>query len=585
MRIGTVGADQIGIMIVRSVLSTAFLLGIAFFAADAASIGPTQNGSARCGGDNGGLTLAPGFCASIFADKLGHVRHMIVAADGTLYANTWSGDYYPGAPPPAGGYLLALRDTKNAGKADFIRRFGNTPKNGGKGGTGIYLYNGDLYAEEGQQILRYVLPVGTAVPAGKPQVVVTGLPITGDHPMHPFIIDRKGNLFVDLGTETNSCQKANRIPKSPGINPCIEKLTRGGTWRFDANGTNQMFSPSQRYASGIRNGEGYAFDKAGDLFVTQHGRDQLFQNWPAFYNANQSAELPAEELLLLKRGADYGWPECYFDQLQGKLVLAPEYGGDGGKTVGVCAKRTPPVAAFPGHWGPDDLAIYRGSKFPFGYRDGAFIAFHGSWNRAPRPQAGYTIVFQPLKDGKAAGHYVVFANGFAGGHIDPDEAAFRPAGLAEAPDGSLYVSDDIHGRIWKITYKGSGNDAVANAPEVTILATTDRSTVPLPVPPGATADQVALGKSIFHGGIEDGTCSGCHGVNAGGSQQGPPLNKGSWLWSDGSLAGLTKTIREGVPHPKKYQGVMPPLGGAPLSSSDLSAVAAYVWAVGHANKQ
>jgi mono/diheme cytochrome c family protein len=218
------------------------------------------------------------------------------------------------------------------------------------------------------------------------------------------------------------------------------------------------------------------------------------------------------------------------------------------------------------------LVIYQGSQFPVDYRNGAFIAFHGSWNRAPRPQSGYNIVFQPLKDGKAAGHYVIFANGFAGGRIDPDEAAFRPAGLAEAPDGSLYVSDDIHGRIWKINYKGNGSDVVANAPEEAVLAAVDRNTAPLPVPPGATEDQVALGKSIFHGGIDDGTCSGCHGVDAAGSTQGPPLNKGSWLWSDGSLAGLTTTIRRGVSHPKKYQGAMPPLGGAPLSPSDLTAV-------------
>ena len=85
----------------------------------------------------------------------------------------------------------------------------------------------------------------------------------------------------------------------------------------------------------------------------------------------------------LVQGADYGWPECYFDQFQGKLVLAPEYGGDG-KTVGLCATRTGPVAAFPGHWAPNDLAIYLGDKFPAGYRGGAFIAFEGSWNRAPR---------------------------------------------------------------------------------------------------------------------------------------------------------------------------------------------------------
>jgi hypothetical protein len=223
--------------------------------------------------------------------------------------------------------------------------------------------------------------------------------------------------------------------------------------------------------TGLRNGEGFAFDDAGRLFATQHGRDQLFQSWPRFYTAAQSAELPAEELVQLIPNADYGWPECYYDQQQNKLVLAPEYGGDGGKTVGICAQRQAPVAAFPRHWAPNDLAIYHGTSFPAAYRGGAFIAFHGSWNRAPDPQGGYNVVFQPLADGKASGPFVVFADGFAGAYKDPGRAAFRPTGLAEGPDGALYVSDDVHGRIWRITYNGDGSDKVAPAPALTIAAT------------------------------------------------------------------------------------------------------------------
>jgi mono/diheme cytochrome c family protein len=307
--------------------------------------------------------------------------------------------------------------------------------------------------------------------------------------------------------------------------------------------------------------------------------------------------LPAEELLLLTAGADYGWPECYYDQHQKKLVLAPEYGGDGGKTVGLCAQRQGPVAAFPGHWAPNDLAIYHGDKFPSGYRGGAFIAFHGSWNRAPLPQEGYNVVFQPLAAGKASGPFVVFADGFAGAHKDPGQAAFRPTGLAEAPDGALYVADDVHGRIWRITYNGDGSDKVASAPAPIVAADASpsalppegihpdagRSTRPLPTPPGATPAEVAMGDRIFHGEASDGTCSGCHGPDAGGTPQGPPLNRDHWLWGDGSLAALTATIEHGVPHPKEYQGVMPPLGGSPLSEEGLAAVSAYVWAIGHAS--
>ena len=589
------GRRGAGLFVVPSIAVLAAIVGtIATLGTGRSNVPAKQT---ACPSDNGGITLSPGFCATIFADNLGHVRHMVAAPDGTLYANTWSGRYFPNSPPPAGGFLIALKDTTGEGHADVVQRFGVTVEAGGTGGSGIALYDGALFAEENGRILRYPLAAGTALPIGPPAVVLSGLPLTGDHPMHPFVIDPKGRLFVDLGTATNSCQLENRIPNSPGHSPCTEKETRGGTWLYDANKTGQVFSPQQRFESGLRNGEGFAFDDAGRLFATMHGRDQLFQNWPRFYNAEQSANLPAEELVRLMPGADYGWPECYYDQLQNKLVLAPEYGGDG-KTVGVCAQRRAPVAAFPGHWAPNDLAIYHATKFPAGYRGGAFIAFHGSWNRAPEPQGGYNVVFQPLADGNASGPFVVFADGFAGAYKDPGRAAFRPTGLAEAPDGALYVSDDVHGRIWRITYNGDGSDKVAAAPAPAVVAIepglatppegthpdAGRSTPALPTPPGATADQVALGNRIFHGEASDGTCSGCHGSDGGGSTVGPPLNSGHWLWSDGSLPALTSTIESGVAHPKQYQGVMPPLGGAPLSPSDVAAVSAYVWALGHAEK-
>ena len=548
--------------------------------------------------EDAGITLSPGFCATVFADNLGHVRHMVVAPDGVLYVNTWSGRYYHFDKPPPGGFLLALKDTKGAGRADFVQRFGPGVPEGAAGGTGIALYKGALYAELNDRIVRYKLQRGQAVPKGQPDVVVSGLPVTGDHPMHPFVIDDKGDLFVDLGSATNSCQSQNRMPNVPGAQPCTELETRAGIWRYDASKTGQQFSPAQRFVTGLRNGEGMGFDASGRMYGTMHGRDQLSQNWSRLYTVQQGADEPAEELVILTQGADFGWPECYFDGEQKKLVLAPEYGGDGGKAVGVCAQKQAPVASFPGHWAPNALLIYNGTAFPKPYQGGAFIAFHGSWNRTPLPQEGYNVVFQPLADGKASGPFVVFADGFAGAYKDPGRAAFRPTGLAEGPNGELYISDDVHGRIWRITYNGDGSDKVAAAPAPAVVAAepglatppegthpdAGRSTPPLPTPPGATADQVALGNRIFHGEASDGTCSGCHGSDGGGSTVGPALNSGHWLWGDGSLSALTATIENGVAHPKQYQGVMPPLGGAPLSPRDVAAVAAYVWAIGHAGE-
>jgi glucose/arabinose dehydrogenase/mono/diheme cytochrome c family protein len=555
-------------------------------------------GPASCPGDTAGIKLPSGFCATVFADNLGHVRHMVVAPNGALYLNTWSGSYYH-STPPRGGFLVALKDDKGDGKADVVQRFGPGVAQGSAGGTGIGFYNGALYAEQNDKIIRYALPADSLVPKAPPQVVVSGLPLSGDHPMHPFVIDKQGHLYVDLGSATNSCQSENRMPNSAGRQPCKELQTRGGTWMYDASKTDQRFSPAERYVTGLRNGEGFGFDSSGRLFATMHGRDQLSQNWPRLYTPQQSARQPAEELVVEHQGADYGWPECYYDRFQKKLVLAPEYGGDGGKAVGVCAQKTAPIAGFPGHWAPNDLLIYAGTAFPAAYQGGAFIAFHGSWNRAPEPQGGYNVVFQPLKDGKSAGDFVVFADGFAGAIREPGRAKYRPTGLAQGPDGALYISDDVHGRIWRVTYHGPANATVAAAPAAAAGTGSGEPGPPegihpgagraadlgaLPVPSGATAQELALGDRIYHGEAAGGTCSGCHGSDGRGGPQAPSLVSGHYLLADGSFPSIKQIVADGVPHPRGYEVPMPPKGGAPLTDTDVNAVAAYAWAIGHAKQ-
>ena len=560
--------------------------------------------AAACPGDDSGLKLPAGFCATIFADGIGHARHLAVAPNGVVYVNTWSGRYYGNDTPHAGGFLVALQDTTGRGKADVSRRFGETVQSGGAGGTGIGLYKGSLFAEINDKIVRYALPAGALVPQGPAVPIVTGLPLGGDHPMHPFVIDSDGSLYIDVATATNACQVQNRTPKSTGIDPCIELETRGGIWRYDANKANQIFSPAGRFATGIRNAEGFAIDAAGHIFVTQHGRDQLHANWPALYKPEEEATLPAEELLLLRRGGDYGWPECYYDGLQEKLVLAPEYGGDGGKTAGPCAVKSAPIAAFPAHWAPNAMVLYDKQQFPAHYRHGVFIAFHGSWDRAPYPQGGYNVVFQALAGDRALGRCEVFADGFAGALESPGQAEHRPSGLAVGPDGALFVSDDVRGRIYRIVYRGGTGTAggaaeyracpSALAPAGQISADDAKppegthpdagaadDTANLPVPAGATREMLALGDRIFHGQVGGATCTGCHGANAKGTPLGPDLTDTHWLWGDGSYAAISKTITAGVPQPKQYRSPMPPMGGAQLSADQVSAVAAYIWGLSH----
>jgi len=560
---------------------------------------PAGGKSQGCANDDSVLKLPAGFCATVFADGIGHARHMVVAPSGVLYVNTRSGRYYGNDTPPAGGFLVALQDTHGAGKADVIERFGETVQNGGAGGTGIGLYKGSIYAEINDRIVRYSLRAGSIVPSGSADTIVSGLPLGGDHPMHPFIIDAEGLMYVDVATATNSCQLKNRILQSPGAKPCTELETRGGVWRYDANKTNQTFSPAERFATGIRNAEGFAIDSSGGVFVTQHGRDQLHANWPDLYKPDQEATLPSEELLFLKAKGDYGWPECYHDPFVQKLVLAPEYGGDG-HTIGVCGNKIGPVAAYPAHWAPNAMVRYDQRQFPARYREGVFIAFHGSWDRAPYPQGGYNVIFQALSADGASGQCEVFADGFAGAVKSPSKAAHRPSGLAVGPDGALYVSDDARGRIYRIVYRGGSEGGAANVtacPSATgpagspveAAAKPPEGTHPnagataasLPVPEGASREMVVVGERIYRGQVGGAACSGCHGEAGEGSPLGPSLTSKKWLWSDGSYAGIKKTITEGVSQPKQYRSPMPPMGGAQLTPEQVSAVAAYVWGLSH----
>jgi len=220
----------------RAARAAAASLGAAILAA--ASVGlavqaqpNAASAPAACPGDNGGVTLSPGFCATVFADNLGHIRHMAAGPNGVIYVNTWSGVYFPG-PVPQDGFLLALQDTRGDGRANVVARFGETAADGSAGGSGVAVYQGYVYAEVNDKIVRFRLAPGSTIPTGKPEVVVSGLPLGGDHPMHPFVIDAKGQIFVDVASASNACQDKNRQPGVPGASPCVELNTRGGIWHM-----------------------------------------------------------------------------------------------------------------------------------------------------------------------------------------------------------------------------------------------------------------------------------------------------------------------------------------------------------------
>jgi glucose/arabinose dehydrogenase len=245
-----------------------------------------------------------------------------------------------------------------------------------------------------------------------------------------------------------------RAKGSPGQDPCPILEKAGGIWQFKADKTNQSYEEGTRYATGLRNVMGLDWNtEVNELYAMQHGRDQLFQNFPELFTQKEGAENPAEELFRLQKGADCGWPYCYYDNDKQQKLLCPEYGGDRTK-ADRCADKTKSIVQFPGHLAPNALLFYTGNQFPAKYKNGAFIAFHGSWNRAPEPQAGFFVVFVPFKDGMPSGKWEVFADGFSGftPGAPTGKAKYRPCGLAQGPDGSLLISDDSNGTIWKVNY-------------------------------------------------------------------------------------------------------------------------------------
>jgi glucose/arabinose dehydrogenase len=393
--------------------------------------------------ENGGIDLPADFSAIIVADALGSGRHIAVRENGDVYLALRQLNN--------GNGIVALRDEDGDGRCERIEYFWNTLT------TGIEIYDGHLYFSNNQDVYRVPLPEEGLIPSDPPAVIASGFPLQNQHNDKTFALDRKGGLYVNVGAPSNACMEKSRTLGSPGLDPCPQLERQAGIWIFDDSTPGQtQLEEGRRYASGIRNSIALEWNRVVDkLYVVQHGRDQLHQLFPDLYNEQDGANLPAEEFFQVDDGDFFGWPYCYFDQLKDKKVLAPEYGGNGEKT-GRCEEAEDPIMAFPGHVAPNDLLFYTGKQFPQKYLNGAFVAFHGSWNRAPLEQEGYYVVFIPFEDGLPSGDWEVFADGFAQVETirSPRDAVYRPMGLAEGPDGSLYVSDSRKGRIWRIFYSG-----------------------------------------------------------------------------------------------------------------------------------
>ncbi|MFC4870537.1 c-type cytochrome [Negadavirga shengliensis] len=524
--------------------------------------------------DNGGLFLPDGFEAVVVVDSVGRSRHLAVNDNGDIYVKLR-------VPNQAGQGLVAIRDTDNDGKADIVEVFGDYEDTGNYG-TGMRIYNGYLYFSTAGEVYRTKLEPDKLVPEGEVELIVRDDYRNAEHGYEhiakPIAFDNEGHLYVPFGSPGDVCQEFNRRPGSMGMYPCPQLEWHGGIWRFDANKLNQTQQEhGYRYATGIRSVVAMSWNQEEDaLYVVQHGRDNMNRTWPDMYSPWESAVLPSEEFFRVDEGTDGGWPYYYYDQLQGKKLRNPEYGGDK-KIEANPEEITYPLMGFPGHFAPNDLLFYSGNQFPDRYKNGAFIAYHGSTIRGPYPQAGYFVGFVPFENGRPSGPWEVFADGFAqlDTIVNTGDAAARPMGLSVGPDGSLYITESVQGKIWRVMYKGKKEDFGQAALDKLEERKNTRTNIKYPDP---EKDNLEVGMLETGAKIYNQYCSTCHQRDGkGDGTRFPPLVETEWV--TGNKRRLIEILLNGMEGPitvngVEYNQIMPAHNF--LSNDDLASVLTYI---------
>lgn len=522
--------------------------------------------------DNGGLFLPGDFEAVVVVDSLtGRARHLDVNTNGDIYVKLRF--------PDSIGGNAALRDTNNDGKADIIKTFGDYQDKSSYG-TEMRVHNGYLYFSSVTKIFRQKL-TDKLVPDTEMELILTDTQPPAQHQTKPLAFDKEGNLYTAFGAPSDACQEDDRAVMSPGKFPCPLLEDRAGIWRFDANKKGQFQKDGHKFATGLRSVVALQWNNVdNNLFTIVHGRDYLHNTWPAQFSAWEGSVLPSEVFLKLKEGSNAGWPYHYYDQIQNKYFLNPEYGGDGEKQ-GDVSDLVDPLIGFPGHFAPNDLLFYTGDQFPNRYENGAFMAFHGSTSSAPYPQSGYFVAFVPMKNGFPSGPWEVFADGFAGVDVvvNTSDAEYRPMGLAQGPDGSLYISDSKKGKIWRVMYKGDkgefGDKQLLKMEKRKVNAANIKTPVEDKDILTSNEDD---NKNLSPGGKLFNTfCAVCHQQNGEGNDRFPPLNESEWVTGDKSR--LINVILNGLEGEitvkgKSYNNVMPKFSN--LTNKEIAGILTYV---------
>jgi len=512
--------------------------------------------------DNGGLFLPDQFEALVVVDSIGPARHIAVNENGDIYVKLTFNEKMNGR-----GGTVGLRDTDGDGKADSVAYFGDYV-DVGSSAVGMTIHDGYLYTSTVTQVLRTKLTPGKLIPENKTDIMLTDLDSNvarNWHTTKPVAFDKKGNMYIPFGTPTDAGQDLKKYgpvgkPGGAGLDPVPDLENHGGIWRFDAKRINQVQKDGVRISTGIRSVVGMQWNNQDDhLYAVVNGIDNFHTMYPKLFSSWQAAVFPAELLIRADEGTNFGWPYAYYDQIQKKNVLQPGYGGDG-KIIGRASEFTEPIIGFPGHWAPMDILFYEGDQFPERYKNGAFVAFHGSTDRSPYPQAGYIVCFVPFKNGVATGAIEVFADGFSGVDtvVNTSDAKYRPMGLATGPDGSLYIVESNQGKIWRIMYKG---DKKTFGEEQLVAMEKRKSTRTYIKTPDPIIDNLQTGDELEGSILYETYCARCHSRNGmGDNSRFPPLSASEYVMGDKNL--LISIILNGMQGPlkvggKTYNSIMP----------------------------
>jgi glucose/arabinose dehydrogenase len=326
------------------------------------------------------------FTVSIFAQDLGKVRDLQLTPEGILLASN-----------PSRGKIYALVDSNNDGKADTRKEVYASLDQP----HGLAFYNKELYVAEETKVTK--LKWDATVLETQPVSTVMSLPKGGRHTTRTITFNQNGDMFVSIGSTCDVCFESH-----PFLASVIKKPVDGETYV---------------YASGLRNSVFIKFRPGTEqLWATEMGRDFLGDN------------LPPDEINILKEG-DYGWPTCYGDRVYDSKFGAnlPQY----------CDNTIPPVYKIQAHSAPLGLVFIDSPMFPEAWQADLFVAYHGSWNRST--PVGYKVVRLEIEGDK-----VIAEHDFLDIWLEGSTTSGRPVDLEFAPDGSLFISDDKAGVIYRV---------------------------------------------------------------------------------------------------------------------------------------